>query len=70
MVVESRILDVHRAAKLSMDWTAGGAQFHSPTLHAFLNGLYPNANKDDVIATADHIHKRIRYQLAGEWRVN
>eukprot|EP00965_Chrysotila_dentata_P037470 1246456-Pleurochrysis_carterae.AAC.1 len=47
-----------------MDWTAGGAQFHSPTLHAFLNGLYYNADKDDVIATADHIHKRIRYQLA------
>eukprot|EP00965_Chrysotila_dentata_P135145 4468942-Pleurochrysis_carterae.AAC.1 len=38
MVVESRILDFHRAAKSSMDWTAGGAQFHSPKLHAFLNG--------------------------------
>eukprot|EP00965_Chrysotila_dentata_P189626 6173418-Pleurochrysis_carterae.AAC.2 len=47
-----------------MDWTAGSAQFHSPTLHAFLNGLYHNADKDDEIATADHIHKRICYQLA------
>eukprot|EP00959_Pyramimonas_sp_CCMP1952_P033659 707091-Pyramimonas_sp.AAC.1 len=47
MVVESRILEVHRAAKSSMDWTAGGAQFHSPTLHAFLNGLYHNADKDE-----------------------
>eukprot|EP00965_Chrysotila_dentata_P181951 6008173-Pleurochrysis_carterae.AAC.1 len=64
MVVESRILEVHRAAKSSMDWTAGGAQFHSPTLHAFLNGFYHNADKDDVIATADHFHNRIRYQLA------
>eukprot|EP00965_Chrysotila_dentata_P103124 3404531-Pleurochrysis_carterae.AAC.9 len=63
-VVESRILEVHRAAKSSMDWRAGDAQFHSQTLHAFLNGLYNNADKDDVIATADHIHKRIRYQLA------
>eukprot|EP00965_Chrysotila_dentata_P221807 6192597-Pleurochrysis_carterae.AAC.1 len=49
MVVESRILEVHRAAKQSMDWTAGGAQFHSPKLLAFLNGLYHNADKDDVI---------------------
>eukprot|EP00965_Chrysotila_dentata_P020957 694312-Pleurochrysis_carterae.AAC.1 len=47
MAVESRILELHRAAKQSMDWTAGGAQFHSPTLHAFLNGLYHNADKDD-----------------------
>eukprot|EP00965_Chrysotila_dentata_P106361 3513231-Pleurochrysis_carterae.AAC.1 len=47
-----------------MDWTAAGAQFHSPTLHAFLNGLYHNADKDEVISTADHIHKRIRCQLA------
>eukprot|EP00965_Chrysotila_dentata_P088374 2918874-Pleurochrysis_carterae.AAC.2 len=47
-----------------MDWTLGGAQFYSPTLHAFLNGLYENADKDDVIPLADHVHKRIRYQLA------
>eukprot|EP00965_Chrysotila_dentata_P069873 2308314-Pleurochrysis_carterae.AAC.1 len=47
MFVEPRILEFHRAAKLSMDWTAGGAQFHLPTLHAFLNGLYYNADKDD-----------------------
>eukprot|EP00965_Chrysotila_dentata_P034369 1144223-Pleurochrysis_carterae.AAC.1 len=47
-----------------MDWTSGGAQFHSPTLHAFLNGLYHNADKDDVISPADYVHKRIRYQLA------
>eukprot|EP00965_Chrysotila_dentata_P053618 1778876-Pleurochrysis_carterae.AAC.1 len=32
MVVELRNLKVHRAAKSSMDWTAGGAQFHSPAL--------------------------------------
>eukprot|EP00965_Chrysotila_dentata_P073817 2438568-Pleurochrysis_carterae.AAC.1 len=38
MVVESRILEIHRTAKTSMDWLSGGAQFHSPTLHAFLNG--------------------------------
>eukprot|EP00965_Chrysotila_dentata_P012184 400040-Pleurochrysis_carterae.AAC.1 len=47
MVVEFRILEVHRAAKLSMDWSSGGARFHSPTLHAFLDGLYHNANEDD-----------------------
>eukprot|EP00965_Chrysotila_dentata_P204338 6182269-Pleurochrysis_carterae.AAC.1 len=48
-----------------MDWTAGGAQFHSPTFYAFLSNLYHNADKDDMIATVDHIHKRlIRYQLA------
>eukprot|EP00965_Chrysotila_dentata_P260146 6213798-Pleurochrysis_carterae.AAC.2 len=47
-----------------MDWTSGGARFHSPTLHAFLNGLYHNADKDDVILSADHVHKRIRYPLA------
>eukprot|EP00965_Chrysotila_dentata_P093718 3097516-Pleurochrysis_carterae.AAC.1 len=64
MVVEPRILEVHRAAKSSMDWTAGGAQFHSPTFYAFLNGLYHNADKDDVIATTDYIHKRIRHQQA------
>eukprot|EP00965_Chrysotila_dentata_P178163 5884468-Pleurochrysis_carterae.AAC.12 len=39
MVVESRILQVHRAAKQSMDWTSGGAHFHSPTLRTYLNGL-------------------------------
>eukprot|EP00965_Chrysotila_dentata_P050979 1690822-Pleurochrysis_carterae.AAC.3 len=64
MVVESQVLKVHRAAKSSMDWTSGGAQFHSPMLHAFFNGLYHNADKDDVIRPADHVHKRIRYQLA------
>eukprot|EP00965_Chrysotila_dentata_P076695 2532023-Pleurochrysis_carterae.AAC.1 len=53
MVVESHILEVHRAAKSSMDWSSGGAQFHSPTLHVFLYGLYNNADKDDVISTAD-----------------
>eukprot|EP00965_Chrysotila_dentata_P159085 5255356-Pleurochrysis_carterae.AAC.1 len=47
-----------------MDWSSGGAQFHSPTLHAFLNGLYNNADKNDVISSVDHVHKRIRYQLA------
>eukprot|EP00965_Chrysotila_dentata_P256892 6212709-Pleurochrysis_carterae.AAC.1 len=47
-----------------MDWSSGGAQFHSPTLHAFLNGLYNNADKDDVISTADRVHMRICYQLA------
>eukprot|EP00965_Chrysotila_dentata_P115950 3832635-Pleurochrysis_carterae.AAC.3 len=64
MVVESHILEVHRAAKSSMDWSFGGAQFHSPTFHVFLNGLYNNADKDDVISTVDHVRKRIRYQLA------
>eukprot|EP00965_Chrysotila_dentata_P097833 3234701-Pleurochrysis_carterae.AAC.1 len=47
MVVEFYILEVHRAAKSSMDWSSGSARFHSPTLHAFLNGLYNNADKDD-----------------------
>eukprot|EP00965_Chrysotila_dentata_P082608 2726373-Pleurochrysis_carterae.AAC.1 len=64
MVVESHNLEVHRAAKSSMDWSSGGAQFHSPTLHAFLDGLYNNANKDDVISAADHVHRCVRYQLA------
>eukprot|EP00965_Chrysotila_dentata_P226279 6195304-Pleurochrysis_carterae.AAC.2 len=64
MAVESRVLEVHHVAKSSMDWLSGGAQFHSPTLHAFLNGLYNNAEKDDVMSTADHVHKRVRYQLA------
>eukprot|EP00965_Chrysotila_dentata_P023939 793307-Pleurochrysis_carterae.AAC.2 len=64
MVVESRVLEVHRAAKSSMDWTSGGAQLHSPTLRAFLNGVYHNDDKDDVIPSADHVHKRIRFQLA------
>eukprot|EP00965_Chrysotila_dentata_P083704 2761766-Pleurochrysis_carterae.AAC.1 len=54
MVVELRNLEVNRAAKSSMDWTARGAQFHSLALHAFLNGLFHNADKDDVISTADH----------------
>eukprot|EP00965_Chrysotila_dentata_P178769 5903362-Pleurochrysis_carterae.AAC.2 len=39
MVVDSRVLEVHRAAKSSMDWTSEGAQFHSPTLHAVLDRL-------------------------------
>eukprot|EP00965_Chrysotila_dentata_P043162 1433531-Pleurochrysis_carterae.AAC.1 len=47
-----------------MDWSSEGARFHSPTLNAFLNGLYNNADKDDVISTADRIHKHVRYQLA------
>eukprot|EP00965_Chrysotila_dentata_P198566 6178877-Pleurochrysis_carterae.AAC.1 len=48
-----------------MDWTSGGAQFHSPTLHAFLiNGLHHNADEGDVISTAYYIHKRICHQLA------
>eukprot|EP00965_Chrysotila_dentata_P102053 3368720-Pleurochrysis_carterae.AAC.1 len=47
-----------------MDWSSGGARFHSPTLHAFLNCLYNNADKDDVISTADRVHMHIRYQLA------
>eukprot|EP00965_Chrysotila_dentata_P229176 6197026-Pleurochrysis_carterae.AAC.1 len=64
MVVESRILEGQRVAKSSMDWTSGGAQFHSPTLHTFLNGLHHNAAKDDVVPPADYVHKRIRYQLA------
>eukprot|EP00965_Chrysotila_dentata_P003333 108775-Pleurochrysis_carterae.AAC.1 len=64
MVVESHILEVHRAAKSSMDWSSGGARFHSPTFYAFLNDLYNNADKDDVISMADCIHKRVRYQLA------
>eukprot|EP00965_Chrysotila_dentata_P260600 6213964-Pleurochrysis_carterae.AAC.1 len=64
MVVESHILEVLRAAKSSMDWSSEGAQFHSPTLHAFLNGLENTADKNDVISTADHFHKRVRYQLA------
>eukprot|EP00965_Chrysotila_dentata_P075686 2499934-Pleurochrysis_carterae.AAC.1 len=64
MVVEFRILEVHRAAKLSMDWSSGGARFHSPTLHAFLNGLYNNANEDDVISTANRTHTHVRFQLA------
>eukprot|EP00965_Chrysotila_dentata_P116597 3853930-Pleurochrysis_carterae.AAC.1 len=63
MVVESHILEVHRAAKASMDWSFGGAQLHSPTLHAFLNGLYNNADKDDVVWTADRVHTCVRYQL-------
>eukprot|EP00965_Chrysotila_dentata_P209645 6185411-Pleurochrysis_carterae.AAC.11 len=63
MVVELRIREVHRAAKSSMDWTSRGAQFHSQTLGAFLNGLYDNADKDNVIPPADSVHKRIRYQL-------
>eukprot|EP00965_Chrysotila_dentata_P128201 4238152-Pleurochrysis_carterae.AAC.1 len=64
MVVEFHILEVHRATKSSMDWSSGGARFHSPTLHAFLNGLYNNADKDDVISTADRVHKHVRYQLS------
>eukprot|EP00965_Chrysotila_dentata_P263393 6214822-Pleurochrysis_carterae.AAC.10 len=65
MVDELRILKVHRAARQSMVWTSGGARFHLPTLHPFLNGLYNNADHDDrVISTADHVHKRIRYPLA------
>eukprot|EP00965_Chrysotila_dentata_P125318 4143226-Pleurochrysis_carterae.AAC.1 len=47
-----------------MDWSSGGAQFHSPTIHVFLNGLYNTADNDDVIPTVDHVHKCIRYQLA------
>eukprot|EP00965_Chrysotila_dentata_P206573 6183609-Pleurochrysis_carterae.AAC.1 len=47
-----------------MKWWSGGAQFHSPTLHAFINGLYVNTDKDHVISTADNVHKRVRYQLA------
>eukprot|EP00965_Chrysotila_dentata_P164391 5428246-Pleurochrysis_carterae.AAC.1 len=47
-----------------MDWSSGGARFHSPTLHAILNGLYINADKDDVISTANCVHKQVRYQLA------
>eukprot|EP00965_Chrysotila_dentata_P123873 4094227-Pleurochrysis_carterae.AAC.4 len=43
IVVESHILEVHRVAKSSMDWSSGSAQSHSPTLHAFLNGLQNNA---------------------------
>eukprot|EP00965_Chrysotila_dentata_P240227 6203595-Pleurochrysis_carterae.AAC.1 len=66
MVVELRILEVHHAAKQSMDWTSEVAQTHSPTLHAFLHGLYQNADKDEVITTADHIHKRIRNQHAAK----
>eukprot|EP00965_Chrysotila_dentata_P146807 4847311-Pleurochrysis_carterae.AAC.1 len=62
MVVESRVLEVQRVAKSSIDSSFGGAQFHSPTLHAFFYGLYNYA--DDVISTVDHVHKRIRYQLA------
>eukprot|EP00965_Chrysotila_dentata_P016673 553406-Pleurochrysis_carterae.AAC.1 len=46
-----------------MDWTSGGSQSHLPTLHAFLNGLYHNAEKDGVIPPADRVHERIRYQL-------
>eukprot|EP00965_Chrysotila_dentata_P029574 983202-Pleurochrysis_carterae.AAC.2 len=57
MVAEFRILEVHIAAKSPMDWSSGGAQFHLPTLHAFLNGLYNNADEDDVISTADRVHK-------------
>eukprot|EP00965_Chrysotila_dentata_P032876 1096248-Pleurochrysis_carterae.AAC.1 len=64
MVVESRILEIHRAAKTSMDWSSGGAQFHSPTLQAFLNGLYHNVDKDQVFPMDDYTHKRVRYQLA------
>eukprot|EP00965_Chrysotila_dentata_P029803 990859-Pleurochrysis_carterae.AAC.1 len=56
MVVEFRVLEVHHAAKSSMDWLSGGARLHSPTLHAFLNGLYNNADEDDVISTADRTH--------------
>eukprot|EP00965_Chrysotila_dentata_P098880 3269956-Pleurochrysis_carterae.AAC.1 len=47
-----------------MDWSSGGARFHSPAFHAFLNGLYNNAVKDDVISTTDRVHKHVRYQLA------
>eukprot|EP00965_Chrysotila_dentata_P025229 837767-Pleurochrysis_carterae.AAC.1 len=48
-----------------MDWTSEVVQISSPTLHhAFFNGMYQNTDKDEVITTADHIHKRIRYQLA------
>eukprot|EP00965_Chrysotila_dentata_P111649 3691862-Pleurochrysis_carterae.AAC.1 len=47
-----------------MDWSSGGAQFHSPTLRAFLNGMYNNADKDDVLPINDYTHKCIRYQLA------
>eukprot|EP00965_Chrysotila_dentata_P010746 349585-Pleurochrysis_carterae.AAC.1 len=64
MVVEFHILEFHRAAKSSMDWSSGGARFHSTTLQAFLNGLYNNADKDDVISTTDRVHKHVRYQLA------
>eukprot|EP00965_Chrysotila_dentata_P144837 4783993-Pleurochrysis_carterae.AAC.1 len=65
MVVEFHILEIRRAAKSSMDWSSdGGARFHSPTLHAFLNGLYNNADEDDVISTADRVHKHVCYQLA------
>eukprot|EP00965_Chrysotila_dentata_P217971 6190332-Pleurochrysis_carterae.AAC.1 len=64
MVVGSHILEAHRAANSSVDWSSGGAQFYSPTLHAFLYGLYNNADKDDVIPMADHVHKRVCYQLS------
>eukprot|EP00965_Chrysotila_dentata_P172001 5676164-Pleurochrysis_carterae.AAC.1 len=47
-----------------MDWSSGGAQFHSPTLHPFLNGLYNNSDKDNVISTADRVLKHVCYQLA------
>eukprot|EP00965_Chrysotila_dentata_P140892 4657758-Pleurochrysis_carterae.AAC.1 len=47
-----------------MDWSSGGAQFHSPTLHAFLNGLYHDVDKNDVFPMDGYTHKRIRYQLA------
>eukprot|EP00965_Chrysotila_dentata_P156357 5165352-Pleurochrysis_carterae.AAC.1 len=62
MLVELRILEIHLAAKSFIDWTSEGAQFRSPTLYN-PNSLYHNADKDDVVPTADHVHKRICFQL-------
>eukprot|EP00965_Chrysotila_dentata_P095368 3152406-Pleurochrysis_carterae.AAC.1 len=44
-----------------MPFLARNTQLHSPTLHAFLNGLHNSAHEDDVISTADRVHKRVRY---------